>query len=290
MLAEGALATCQRRFPVERTTDTYRPIKSKHTEGEGYHVVSIEFEIGVSAIQIKDILFIRQHPRQLGRNVYFRQPLKSVMRSRGATTHYAGHNITFLVPGYGKLQHLSHPAIIEKLDSGQITDIVDIGGGGALDPSLKRGDLVLSVSDIPYDTLQPLPVKRRQEIPRIVQAIADQRKNRFFEANILTSHEIIASKKKRAAVHEETNCAVVQMEHCWFLRTLKNIMRPESFNRLHVTHIEIVADVVPKHDSVMQHFTEICHGLDYCFLRNQQNIGTIKSDFLALWLKRESSE
>ena len=212
------------------------------------------------------------------------------MCSRGATTHYAGHNITFLVPGYGKRQRLPHPSIIEKLNSGQITDIVDIGGGGALDDSLKRGDLVLSVGDIPHDTLQPLPVKRRQEIPRIVQAIANQRKKRFFEANILTSHEIIASKKKRAIVHEKTNCAVVQIEHCWFLRTLKNSMRPESFSRLHVTHIEIVADIVPKGDSAMQLFTEICHGVDYCFFRNQQNIGAIKSQFLELWLKREGSE
>ena len=212
------------------------------------------------------------------------------MFSRGATTNYAGHDITFLVPGYGKFQRLPHPTIIEKLDSGQITDIVDIGGSGALDPALRRGDLILSVGDIPFDTLEPLLVKRRQGISQIVQAIANQRKRRFFESNILTSHEIIASKKKRAVVHKKTKCAVVQMEHCWFLQILKNIMRPQSFDRLYVTHIEVVADAVPKRDSAMQHFTELCHGFDYCLLRNQQNIGTIKSDFLKLWLKKEGAK
>ncbi|MGM0404416.1 MAG: hypothetical protein ACQEQN_11935, partial [Thermodesulfobacteriota bacterium] len=172
----------------------------------------------------------------------------------------------------------------------QITDIVDIGGGGALDPALKRGDLILSAGDIPFDTLQPVSVKRRPEMPRIVQEIARRRQRRFFEGNILTSHEIIAARKKRAEVHEKTTCAVVQMEHCWFLRALENIMGAASFRRLYVTHIEIVSDVVPRRDSVMQHFLEICHGVDYCFLRNQQSIGTIKRDFLELWLKRESSD
>lgn len=86
-------------------------------------------------------------------------------------------------------------------------------------------------------------------------------------------------------MHEITKCYVVQMEHCWFLRALKNIMCPRFFSRLYVTHIEIVSDIVPKHDNIGQHFWEICHGVDYSFLRNQQNIGTIKSDFLELWLK-----
>lgn len=195
-----------------------------------------------------------------------------------------------MVPGYGKLQRIPHPSIIEKLNSGQITDIVDIGGGGALDPALKRGDLILSAGDILFDSLQPIPVHRRQEMPQIVQAIADRRKRRFFEGNILTSHKIIASKEKRAKVHETTKCAVVQMEHCWFLRALENIMCPRSFSRLYVTHIEIVADIVPKRDTIGQQFWEMCYGVDYCFLRNQQNIGPIKSDFLEFWLKRDFCE
>ncbi|MHC4310501.1 MAG: phosphorylase family protein, partial [Planctomycetota bacterium] len=213
--------------------------------------------------------------------------VQSVVSSKGATTRYAGHNITFLFLGYGKRQRIPHPTIIEKLNSGKITDIVDIGGGGALDPTLKRGDLIVSTEDIPSDSLKPLKVRRRKEITSIVQILANKKQRRYFEGKILTSDRIIASKEERIALHKQTQCSIVQMEHCWFLRALQNVMKHRSFRELHCTHIEIVADVVQQRDAFLDNLIEVFHGFNYCILFNQHYIGKVKSDFLKLWLESE---
>ncbi len=243
----------------------------------------------MSNIPIKDILFIRKYPRFLEKTSHLKKQLQSIISSRGATTHYAGHDITFLFLGYGKKQRIPHPTIIEKLNSGKITDIVDIGGGGALDPTLKRGDLILSAEDIPFDTLQPLIVRRRKEIQNIVQTLANKKQRRFFERKILTSAKIIASKEERIALYNQTQCSIVQMEHCWFLRALQNVMEPQSFSKLYITHIEIVADVVQQRDAFLNNFLELFHGINYCILLNQHYIAKVKSDFLKLWLKSEKN-
>ena len=240
-------------------------------------------------VPIKDILFIRKYPSFLDKTPHFRKQLQSIISSRGAITHHAGHNITFLFLGYGKKQRIPHPTIIEKLNSGKITDIVDIGGGGALDPTLKRGDLILSTEDIPFDTLQPLKVRRRKEIQNVVQTLANKKQRRFFEGKILTSAKIITSKKERITLYDQTQCSVVQMEHCWFLRALQNIMGSQSFNELYITHIEIVADVVQQRDVFLNNLLELIHGINYCILRNQHNIGKVKSEFLKLWLQSEEN-
>jgi len=239
----------------------------------------------MSDIPIKDILFIRKYARSLEKTSHLKKQLQSIVSSKGVTTHYAGHDITFLFLGYGKKLRMPHPTIIEKLNLGKITDIVDIGGGGALDPTLKRGDLILSAEDIPFDTLQPLKVRRRKEIQNIVQIIANKQQRRFFERKILTSAKIIASKKERIALYEQTQCSIVQMEHCWFLRSLQNVMDAQSFSELYITHIEIVADVVQQRNIFLNNFFELFHGINYCILCNQHYIGKVKSEFLKLWLK-----
>jgi purine-nucleoside phosphorylase len=241
----------------------------------------------MSNMPIKDILFIRKYLRFFEKTSHLKKQLQSIISSRGATTHYAGHDITFLFLGYGKKQRMPHQTIIEKLNLGKITDIVDIGGGGALDPTLKRGDLILSAEDIPFDTLQPLKVRRRKEIQNIVQALANKKQRRFFERKILTSAKIIASKKERIALYNQTQCSIVQMEHCWFLQALQNVMEPQSFSNLYITHIEIVADVVQQRNAFLNNFLELFHGINYCILLNQHYIGKVKSDFLKLWLKSE---
>jgi len=243
----------------------------------------------MSNFPIKDILFIRKHPRFLDKTSHLKKQLQSIISSRGATTHYEGHDITFLFPGYGKKQRLPHPTIIEKLNSGKITDIVNIGGGGALDPTLKRGDLILSAEDISLDTLRPLKVRRRKEIQNIVQTLASKKQRRFFEGKILTSAKIIASKEERIALYNQTKCSIVQMEHCWFLQALQNVMAPQSFSNLYITHIEIVADVVQQKGAFLKNFLELFYGINYCILLNQHYIGKVKSDFLKLWLKTEGN-
>jgi len=241
----------------------------------------------MSNIAIKDILFIRKYPRFPEKGAHLKKQLQSIISSRGATTHYAGHDITFLFLGYGKKQRIPHPTIIEKLNSGKITDIVDIGGGGALDPTLRRGDLILSADDIPFDTLQPSKVRRRKEIHNIVQTLANKEQRGFFEGKILTSAKIIASREERIALYNQTQCSIVQMEHCWFLRALQNVMEPQSFSKLYITHIEIVADVVQERDAFLNNLVELFYGTNYCILRNQHYVGKVKSDFLKLWLEGE---
>ena len=177
---------------------------------------------------VKDILFIRKYPGSFEKNSNRKKRLQSILSSRGTTTHYAGHYITFFFVGCGKKIRIPHPSIIEKLNSGKITDIVDIGAGGALNPKLKRGDLILSSEEIPFDTLQPLKIKKRTEIKDIVQRLANEEKRRFFEEKILTSTKLIASKKKRIALYKKTQCSIVQMEHCWFLRALQEAMASNS--------------------------------------------------------------
>ena len=233
----------------------------------------------MSDIPVKDILFIRKHPRFHEKNSDFKKQVQSIISSRGATTYYAGHDITFLFPGWGKKQRIPHPTVIEKLNSGKITDIVDIGGGGALDPTLKRGDLILSAEDISIDTLQPLKVRRRKEIQNIVQTLANNKQRRFFERKILTSAGIIASKEERIALYKQTKCSIVQMEHYWFLQALQNVMEPQSFSKLYITHIEIVTDVVQQRGPFLNNFLELFHGINYCILLNQHYIGKIKCDY-----------
>ncbi|UCG04868.1 MAG: hypothetical protein JSV83_13155 [Desulfobacterales bacterium] len=238
----------------------------------------------MSDAPVKDILFIRKYPKSFGKNSNLKKRLQSIMSSRGSTTHYAGHDITFFFVGCGKRIRIPNPTIMEKLNSGKITDIVDIGGGGALDPKLKRGDLILSSVDIPSDTLKPLKVKRRKEIRNIVQTLAKREKRDFFEKKILTSTKLVASKKERIAWYEQTRCSIVQMEHCWFLRALQKAMESDAFNELYITHMEIVSDVVLQKDTFINNALELFHGINYCVLRNQYYLGNVKSEFLKLWL------
>jgi purine-nucleoside phosphorylase len=238
---------------------------------------------------IKDILFIRKCPRFLDKASHRKKQLQSILSSKGATTRYAGHDITFVFLGYGKKLRRLHPAILDKLNAGTITDIVDIGGGGALDPRLQRGDLILSSEDILYDTLQPVKVRRRKGMQAVVQTLAQKEQRHFFEAKILTSANIIASKKERLALYTQTQCAIVQMEHFWFLQILQKSMEPQAFNALHTTHLEVVADVVPQHDTWFHHAVECIYGIMYCLLRNEHYIGRVKSEFLKLWLNNEEN-
>ena len=238
---------------------------------------------------IKDILLIRKYPRFLKKAIYRKKQLQSILSSKGATTRYAGHDITFVFLGYGKKLRRLHPTILDKLNAGTITDIVDIGAGGALDPRLQRGDLILSSEDILYDTLQPFKVRRRKGMQTVVQALAQKEQRNFFVAKILTSAHIVASKKERLALYKQTQCAIVQMEHCWFQQVLQKSMKPEVFNALHMTHLEIVADVVPQHDTWFYHAIEYFNGIMYCLIRNEHYIGHVKGEFLKLWLNNEKN-
>ena len=234
--------------------------------------------------QIQDILFIRSYPKNISIVPSNRDVLKSIIRPEGVTIAYGRHNITFLFPGIGKLQKSPSPNIIERINAGLITDVIDIGGGGALDPSLKRGDFVLSCEDIPHDTKIPTKVKRRPDIKKIVQRLADQNKSSFYEGKILTSPHMVTRREDRKYLHDLTGCFIVQMEHCWFVRKLERCIDSTAFNNLFFTHIEVVSDEVPKNDSLANSISELYYTFKYCLFFNQNYLGNIKKDFLNLCL------
>lgn len=236
---------------------------------------------------VRDILFIRSYPKYFIKNHYLKNTFQSLANNKGITARYGNHNITFLFPGIGKKQKIPHKSLIHRINSGLITDIVDIGGGGALDPQLKRGDIILSSNDVPADTMEPIKVKRRKEIKNIIKNIADKRESRFYERNILTSTKLVGKRDTRLNLLYKTQCSVVQMEHCWFLRSLATRMSSQSLDSVYVTHIEVVTDEVPADQSFLASTKELYFGLTYCLLFNNKYLGTIKNDFLKTWLNND---
>lgn len=235
--------------------------------------------------QIKDILFIRSYPKNITIPPSNRDVLKSIIRSKGVTIAYGRHNITFLFPGIGKLQKNPSKNIIDRINSGLITDVIDIGGGGALDPALKRGDFVLSCEDIPHDTKIPTKVKRRPDMKEIVQRLVVQNNSRFYEGKILTSPHVVMRREKRKYLHDLTGCLIVQMEHCWLVKTLERYVDSKVFKNLYFTHVEVVSDEVPKNDSLSNSILELYYVFKHCLIFNQNYLGNIKKDFLKLFLK-----
>lgn len=233
---------------------------------------------------VKGILFIRKCPAALGGLVGMRDKIRSIFSGSGATIQFAGHDITFLFTGFGEKLRTPHPVIVDKINSGSISDIVDVGAGGALDPNLQRGDIVLSTDDYYLNNSQPLEVKRREDVSGVISTVAAQYGRHFIEGKILTSPRIIGSREERISLFERTRCSIVQMEHYSFIESLQKVMNPEKVSTVYTTHIEIVSDVVPDRDTFPQKFKEFVYGIDYCVLRNDKHIGRIKSSFLEMWL------
>lgn len=233
---------------------------------------------------LRDVFCIRQYPTALDRRAAWIRWVRSVTDPRGVALRLGGHEITFFFPGYGRKIRTPHRTLIAKLNSGQFTDIVDIGAGGALDPELRQGDFVLSRGEIPSDSLEPLPLRRREEMPAVVQCFAKRRQARFLEGTILTSAFLVGSRPARLRLYEQTGCALVQMEHAWFLQALQQAMDPQAFRALYVTHLEIVIDPVPRGDSWKEGLGQFMRAFDYCVLRNQRHLGNVKAEFLKCWL------
>jgi purine-nucleoside phosphorylase len=233
---------------------------------------------------VKDILFIRQYPTPLEKARKVRRWIESRTDPRGTTATWSGRRITFYFPGVGTRLRRPHPDLISRINAGQISDIVDVGGAGALDPRLNRGDLVLSSKDFCTGNALPLAVKRRGEIKKLLANLARRRQANFHVGCILTHHKLVLSRTRRLELFQETGCSVVQMEHCWFLRTLQECVHPEAFASLHVTHIEMVSDAVPQSGKALCALFEYWHGINTCVLSNQRRLGQLKREFLELWL------
>jgi purine-nucleoside phosphorylase len=248
---------------------------------------------GVEATPVdpaRDILFLRQFATALlpGRGSV--QLARSVMGHAGATIAYRGHYITFFFPGLGRFTRQLPDHVISRIRSGQITDIVDIGAGGGLDPTLRVGDVVLSDGDASVDGEAPLTTRRRAEASSIFRSLAEANHRGFFTGRILTTRKVIRSRDDRLALHAATGCRVVQMEHFWMLRHIARMVGPEAFARLHVTHAELISDAVPPRNiSVAARCLSELRALDFCVIRNQRHVGRFKADFLRLWLEERQS-
>jgi hypothetical protein len=233
---------------------------------------------------VRDILFIRRCPALPARTGRAHRSIGIWFDSRGNTVSWAGHEITFFRPGFGTRIRELHPDIIAGVRSGRITDLVDVAGAGALDPCLKRGDLVLSSGDLCIDTLRAVQVQRRDEIQGIVRALAAARKVDFRVGTILTHTRVVGSRKQRLDLFEQTGCSVVQMEHGWFLRSLGRRLDAGSFSDLRVTHLEVVTDAVPGVDRWDHTLAEAWHGILNCSVRRGHCLEDVKRDFLNSWL------
>jgi hypothetical protein len=195
-----------------------------------------------------EILFLRVPPRGLVRPAggNSARPLRAVLAPDGFCGRVGERAITCFWIGLGRRVRTPGRILCEKLRGGTISEIVDIGCVGALDPSLRRGDLVLSSSDVAFDGGVPPAVIRRPELRSLFRGLAASRGTDFRRAPILTHERMINSREERIELFKRTGCIAVQMEHVWFLVLLQSILSDCSFDRIRVTHLGMITDAVPR--------------------------------------------
>jgi hypothetical protein len=195
-----------------------------------------------------EVLFLRVPPRGLLSHPPGRRlgRLLAVFGADGASGSLGGCPVTCFWVGFGRKVRAPGPGLLERLRGGAVADILDIGCAGALDPSLRRGDLVLSSADIPFDTGTPLELRRRPEMRGIARALADRRGTALRAEPILTHERAVLAREARLKLFEQTGCAAVQMEHVWFLRLLQSLLPEPVFRALRVTHLGLITDAVPE--------------------------------------------
>jgi hypothetical protein len=71
------------------------------------------------------------------------------------------------------------------------------------------------------------------------------------------------------------------MEHLWLVNQLRRATWPEAFRALHFTHVEVVADEVPRLGaSRVEGFRNFLRAMDICVFRNDKHLGRLKAKFL----------
>jgi len=75
------------------------------------------------------------------------------------------------------------------------------------------------------------------------------------------------------------------MEHMWFIQQIKSRLSKEAFERLFITHLEIVSDIVPENENIFLSIWWILKAVKYVVIDNQQNVGVFKTKFLKEFLK-----
>ena len=163
---------------------------------------------------MKDVLFMRKYPKALahGSNQALIKQGRSILGSGQQQTIH-GHRVIFFFPGYGERIRAIPNAIIEAIKMGTISDIIDVGAGGALDPQLKVGDLVVSEGEVGIAGEIFPGQKSRPEITPIVKALADELGSAHHRRTMTTAQKIVASRTDRLELFERIGAGVVQMEH-----------------------------------------------------------------------------
>lgn len=228
---------------------------------------------------MEGILFIRKYPACManGRFSGIAKCLKSVLGANGYSETTDGHKVTFFFPGYGKTLAKNILADIAcAINAGEISDIVDFGGAGALDRGLRMGDLILSCGEICDDATEFCSLQRRPETVSIVQKMALEAQHEFWCGKILTSSRIVAKRQDRLDWCHKTKTVAVQMEHGWLLRRIQQAVNPKAFERLRVTHVELIIDQVPHEETGKKAiWTFLCN-----LRKNHQMLEGLKTKFL----------
>jgi len=244
---------------------------------------------GAAGIQSGEILFLRVPPgglirplKRTGRRGPNR--LGAVFAPNGIRSLVGGRNMTAFWIGLGRGVRLPGLELLERMGEGAIEEIVDIGCAGALDPALRRGDLVLSSDDLDFDAAIPLGVRRRAGLGSLLQEVAARRGVGLRVAPILTHERFIADRNARIELFERTGCAAVQMEHAWFLQGLRQLLPAERFEEIRVTHLVLITDAVPLSNSRRATARSLRHALaGYLLPGGKGGIASLRREVLGSW-------
>lgn len=237
-----------------------------------------------------EILFLREPPRGLltpaGGGGRFGAARFSTVFDRNGFRGKAGEgSITCFWIGMGRRVRAPGRQLLERIRQGEITDIVDIGCAGALDPALRRGDLVLSSDDLTFDSAVPLAVHLRAEPGSLFQEAATIRGVSLRVAPILTHERFIAGRDERIRLCERTGCAAVQMEHAWFLQLLQSLLGDCLFDKIRIAHLVLITDAVPRSSGRTAAVRSAWDALTgYAFPCGSGGVMSLRKEVLSRWL------
>ncbi|MBN2552010.1 MAG: hypothetical protein JXB06_04545 [Spirochaetales bacterium] len=236
-----------------------------------------------------EILFLRVPPAGLvkpvgsvGRPVPAR--LRAVFDRDGFRGRAGQRSVTCFWIGMGRRVRVPGRRLLERIRCGEITEIIDIGCAGALDPALRRGDMVLSSDDIVFDGGLPVVVSRRPELSSILAEVAAGRGAAFRRAPILTHERFVARREQRIELFERTGCVAVQMEHAWFVRLLQQLLAADRFEKIRITHLVLITDAVPRGAGRRETMLSTWDALTgYTFPGGRCGIASLRREVLSRW-------
>jgi hypothetical protein len=184
----------------------------------------------------------------------------------------------------GRRVRIPGQRLLDRIRGEAITEIIDIGCAGALDPELRRGDLVLSSDDIPFDGSAPVSVDRRPELLSWLHNVAANRGVALRHAPILTHERLISRRDERIGLCESTGSVAVQMEQVWFLQLLQSLLAGHCLDNIRFTHLVMITDAVPRATGPLAAAFSAWDALNgYTFTGAKRGIASLRRDILSRW-------